>query len=205
MGTVSNKGTVTALLQEWSAGSEDALAALAPLVSSELHRMASAALRRERPGHMLQPTALVNEVYLRLVGRKSSSWETRRQFFALTARLMRHILVDYYRSARAARRLPQELMTPLTEEVAAPTRGDMDLSELDTALSALQETYPRQVQVVEQLFFAGNSVAETASILGISESTVKRDWRMARAWLSLRLGGRPTARVPGISDDKGTG
>jgi RNA polymerase sigma-70 factor (ECF subfamily) len=201
---VSNKVDVTTLLGEWRAGSQNALATLMPLVYSELHRRASAALRRERPGHLLQPTALVNEVYLRLVDQTRANLATRREFFILAAILMQRILVDHYRSMRAARRPPPELMTSLIEEIPAATRGGTDLIDLDAALSELQGIYPRQAQVVGLRYFVGMSVAETAEILEVSAVTVKRDWRMARAWLSLRLsGGQEGGRR--VSDEEDAG
>ena len=181
------KGEVTRLLQEWSAGNPEALATLMPLVYSELKKRARYALRRERPGHTLEPTALVNEVYLRLVDQTRASWETRKQFFGVAAQMMRRILLDYHRSTIAARRPPPDRRSPLNEEILAAELGHIDLLDLDAALTRLRRIYPRPASIVELRFFVGLSVEETAEILGLSMITIKREFRLAKAWLLREL------------------
>ncbi|HYG10436.1 MAG TPA: sigma-70 family RNA polymerase sigma factor [Pyrinomonadaceae bacterium] len=180
---------VTALLLDWSDGDRDAPAKLMPLVYDELRRLARNHLRRERADHTLQPTALVNEVYLRLIDQQRVSWHNRAQFFGMAAQLMRHVLVDHARSRAAAKRgglvhklsLDEASMTP--EEVAA------ELVALDEALVRLAAIDERKSRIVEMRFFGGLSVEETAEALGISDKTVMRDWRIAKMWLLRELSG----------------
>jgi RNA polymerase sigma-70 factor (ECF subfamily) len=181
---------ITDLIHQWRERGQDVLAELMPLVYPELRRRARIALRRERPGHILQPTALANELYLKLVDQTRASWQTRNQFFAVAARLMRYIVVDDYRSQHADKRPHPELRTALNDEIAATPGIDVDLIDLDAALSKLEEIELEQAQIVELRFFMGMSVAETAEMLHVSASTVTREWRLAKAWLSRELSQR---------------
>ena len=180
---------VTALLLSWSDGDRDAPAKLMPLVYDELRRLARVHLRRERPDHTLQPTALVNEVYLRLIDQQRVSWQTRAQFFGLAAQLMRHVLVDHARTRAAAKRggLLQKLS--LDDAWMAPEEVAAELVALDEALVRLAMIDERKSRVVEMRFFAGLSVEETAEALGVSDKTVMRDWRIAKLWLHRELSG----------------
>lgn len=178
---------VTQLLQEWSEGSPEALEELFPLVYSELRRCAGAALRRERPDHTLQPTALVNEAYLRLVDQRKTRWENRAQFFGFAAQLMRRILVDHYRNRHALKRPHPELRASLSEDLPAEGADRLDLLWLNEALDRLGALDPRQARIVEMRFFAGLSVEETAEATGTSVTTVKREWSTARVWLLREL------------------
>lgn len=180
---------VTALLLSWSGGDRDALARLMPLVYDELRRLALDHLRRERPDHTLQPTALVNEVYLRLVDQRRVSWETRAQFFGLAAQLMRHVLVDHARGRAAAKRGGGVSKLSLDEARIAPEEVAAELVALDEALVRLAAVDERKSRVVEMRFFAGLSVEETAEALGVSDKTVMRDWRIAKLWLHRELSG----------------
>ncbi|MEM7351854.1 MAG: sigma-70 family RNA polymerase sigma factor [Acidobacteriota bacterium] len=178
---------VTELLQAWSDGDRIALDRLMPLIMAELKRRAGSYLQRERQGHTLQPTALVNELYLRLIDQNRSRWRDRAHFFAVTAQLMRHILVDHARAHRADKRGGWAEKIELDEERDA-TPGGVDLIALDDALNALSALDERQGRIVELRFFAGLTIPETAAVLGIAEPTVSRDWRNARAWLMRELG-----------------
>ena len=179
---------VTALLKEWAAGDRGALERLMPLVYRELHRLAASQLRAERRNHTLQPTALVNEAYLRLVGQRSVSWANRAHFFAIAAEMMRRVLVDHARKRGAGKRNPSTVYVDLgTPETGAADRAT-ELLALDDALTELEKLDPRQAKVVELRFFAGLSVEETAEVAGISTATVKREWRTARAFLRDELG-----------------
>src|SRR6266516_278450 len=174
---------VTELLIDWSNGNQAALDRLMPLVDRELHRLAHHYMRRENPGHTLQTTALVNEAYLRLVEQKQVHWKNRAHFFALSAQLMRRILVDRARSRRYAKRGGGAQRISFDETmVRSPDRG-ADLIALDEALEKLAAIDTRKSKVVELRFFGGLSVDETAEALGISAVTVMREWSMARAWL----------------------
>lgn len=178
--------SVTSLLRAWSAGDPEAERQLVPLVYGELRRRAGAYLRRERPGHTLQPTALVHEAWLRLAG-QDVNWQNRSQFFGMASQLMRRILVDHARRRRAARRGGGGLQVPL-EEAMGVTGGDpVDLVRLDEALTELAELDPRQGRIVELRFFGGLTTEETAGLLGVSPATIKRDWTVAKAWLFARL------------------
>jgi RNA polymerase sigma factor (TIGR02999 family) len=178
--------SVTSLLRAWSAGDPEAERRLVPLVYGELRRRAGAYLRRERPGHTLQPTALVHEAWLRLAG-QDVDWRNRSQFFGMASQLMRRILVDHARRRRAARR-GGGLQVPLEEAMGAPAEGDrVDLIRLDEALTELAELDPRQGRIVELRFFGGLTTEETAGLLQVSPATIKRDWTVAKAWLLDRL------------------
>lgn len=182
---------VTSLLAQWRAGDAAALESLIPLVYGELHRIAHGYLRGERKGHTLQSTALVNEAYLRLVRQEPGEINNRAHFVRVAAHLMRQILVDYARAQRAAKR-DGGRRVDLDESLQPLHLADVDLVALDEALSALARLDPRQSQIVEMRFFGGLSVEDTASTLGVSPATVKREWATARAWLSRELTNEPT-------------
>jgi RNA polymerase sigma factor (TIGR02999 family) len=179
---------LTRLLEESAAGDETAAARLFPIVYDELRRLAGAALRRERPSHTLQPTALVHEAFLRLVDVKSSRLQDRGHFIAIAARAMRRVLVDHARSRGAVKRGKAEARLSIDDvDVAAVDASDMDLVALDQALERLAAIDERQARIVELRFFGGLTVEETAVVIGASDRTVKRDWQMARAWLRREL------------------
>ena len=180
---------ITKMLAAWTAGDRDALDRLLPLVYGELRRLARNRLRLERPGQSLQPTALVNEAYVRLVRMKRLQWQNRAHFFALCARLMRHILVDAARARKFAKRAGGGVRVTLNEALLPGTSPDPDVVALDDALAALEEMDPRKSRVVELRFFAGLSVEETAAVLGVSTDTVSRDWKFAKTWLYQELRG----------------
>lgn len=179
---------VTALLREWSAGDRGALERLIPLVYGELRRLAASHLRSERGNHTLQPTALVHEAYLRIVGQRSVSWANRAHFFGIAAQMMRRVLVDHARKRQAAKRSPGTLCVDLGEAGVEEGSPAPELLALDRALTELEKLDPRQARVVELRFFAGLSVEETAEVAGISPATVKREWRTARAFLRHEVG-----------------
>jgi len=182
-------GQITQLLKAWRGGSEEALDELTPQVYRELHKAARMAMSRERQGHSLQPTALINELYLRLGDLRPVDWQNRAHFFALCARQMRRILTDMARGDRADKRGGGEFMIPLDEAPEIAAQGQADLIAVDDALKALALVDERKARVVELRFFGGLSVEETAEVLGISKETVARDWRMAKAWLKREMGG----------------
>ena len=174
---------VTRLLQEWRDGNRDSLDALLPLVYKELRRLAHAHLRHERPDHTLQSAALVNEAYLRLVGLDTPQWESRTHFFAIAARLMRQVLVDYARRHQADKRGGGAYKVSLEAANDISRREDVDVVALDDALEALARIDARQSRVVELRFFCGLSLQEISLALDIAPATVQRDWTAARAWL----------------------
>lgn len=178
---------VTRLLAAWKDGDPEALAQLLPLVYSELRRLAEARMRRERPDHTLQATELVHEAWLRLMGGQLPDWRDRTHFFAVAARAMRRLLVDHARSRGYAKRGGGARRISLDAVAELSAEGSQDLIDLDEALDRLAALDSRQHQVVELRFFGGLSVEETAAALGVSEMTVKRDWRTARAWLYAEL------------------
>jgi RNA polymerase sigma factor (TIGR02999 family) len=178
---------VTALLREWRSGSEAALDRLVPLVHQELRQIARRHLRRERPGHSLQATALVNEAYLRLVDLDRADFRDRSHFFAMAARVMRRVLVDYARARRSRKRGGSAIRVTLAEGILAPGGDGPDLVALDDALNALARLDERKGRVVELRFFGGLSVEETADILDVSSDTVTRDWQFAKRWLKREL------------------
>jgi len=184
--TASPAGTVSQLLQAWGHGNKQAREQLIPLVYQELRKRASAYLRSERPDHTLQPTALVHEAYIRLNGQAQLGRLNRAQFFALAARLMRRILVDYARERRAAKRLAG-LRVTFDEGLRAVPPPDCELLMLDDALHDLSALDPRQAEIVELKYFAGLSETEIAAVLSLSRATVTREWQSARAWLYLRI------------------
>jgi RNA polymerase sigma factor (TIGR02999 family) len=179
---------ITHLLKEWSDGDERALDKLTPLVYEELRRQASRYLRRERRGHSLQTTALINEAYLRLIDARDVHWQDRAHFFAIAANLMRRVLVDHARRRDAEKRGGSALRLTLDEALAVTKETDVDLLAIDEALDRLAKIDPQQARVVELRFFSGFTVDETAAALGISPKTVKRDWSVARAWLCREIG-----------------
>jgi RNA polymerase sigma factor (TIGR02999 family) len=178
---------VTGLLRQAQGGDRAALDALLPLVYRELKRIASGQLARERPGHTLQPTALVNEAYLRLVDQHSVDWRNRAHFFSIAAETMRRVLVNHALGRRAGKRGAGQTLVALDEAVGFPDRREVDLILLDGALNRLALLDAAQARIVELKFFAGLSNEETAEVLGLSESTVKREWRSAKAWLAAQL------------------
>jgi len=180
-------GDVTGLLLSWRRGDAEALDRLVPLVYDELRRVARRHLRREQPGHALQATALVHEVYLRLVDVDRLTLQNRTHFFAVAAKLMRQILVDHARRQQAAKRGGGATMVSLEDASPAAQPLSVDVLALDQALDALSAIDARQGSVVELRFFAGLDIAETAEALGISPATVEREWAMAKAWLYRRL------------------
>ncbi|MBL8179279.1 MAG: sigma-70 family RNA polymerase sigma factor [Bryobacterales bacterium] len=184
---------ITRFLLRWSQGDESALASLAPLVYGELHRIAAAYLDGERRVHTLQPTALVNEAYLRLIGGQTPEWDSRAHFFAFSSRLMRQVLVDHARKHRAAKR--DGGVRVLIEDVDPPVPAprSADLIALDTALHQLAAFDPRKAQAVELRYFAGMRIDETARLMGLSVATLRRELRLAEAWLhrALNSGGTP--------------
>jgi RNA polymerase sigma factor (TIGR02999 family) len=180
---------VTQLLVAWSNGDRAALERLTPLVHEELHRLAARYMAGERPGHLLQPTALVNEAYLRLVDWKNVQWQNRAHFFGVAAQMMRRVLVDVARTRRRAKRGGGGLHVSLSEAVRVPAQR-VDFVALDDALKTLETMDPRQSRVIELRFFAGLSLEETAHVLDVSVGTVRRDWSLAQAWLYRELSGR---------------
>lgn len=180
---------ITEMLHDWNDNGRDGSAdALLALVYDELHRQAHRYLQKERVGHTLQTTALVNEAYLKLIGQKSVVWESRSHFFAIAATMMRRILIDYAKTRHRVRRGGASEDLPLDEALTVSvSAADFDLLELDEALTRLSEKEEHLAKVVELRFFSGLDVVETAKVLGVSESTVKRDWAMAKAWLHREL------------------
>jgi RNA polymerase sigma-70 factor, ECF subfamily len=184
-----SKAEVTQLLRAWGEGDNQALERLVPLVERELHRLAHHCMAREDPGHTLQTTALVNEVYLRLVDVSAVSWRDRAHFFAISARMMRRVLTDFARSRNYQKRGGGAVQVSLDEGLVVTPEKNPDILALDEALSRFAEVYPRQSQVVELRFFGGLEVEETAEALKISTITVKRDWRFAKSWLLRAMSG----------------
>jgi RNA polymerase sigma factor (TIGR02999 family) len=180
---------VTALLQAWTAGDTDARDRLMAVLYRELHRRAAAQLRRERPGHTLQPTALVHEAYLRLIDQRRVVWQNRGQFFGVACQIMRRILVDHARAHRMAKRSGQWARVTLDERARAISPVDVDVLDLDAAMTRLAAFDPRKSQLAELRFFGGLSLEEAGESLGISLATAERDWQAARAWLLKELRG----------------
>jgi RNA polymerase sigma factor (TIGR02999 family) len=178
---------VTQLLQQWSDGNRAALDSLTPVVYDELRRLAAIYLSRERSHHTLQATAVVHEAYMKLVDQHSVRWQNRAHFFGIAAQMIRRILVDHARGVRAAKRGGGAVALSLDEALGVGGKRDLELEALDDALQALAAVDPQQARVVELRFFTGLSIEETAEVLGISESTVKRDWVSAKAWLFREL------------------
>ena len=174
---------VTQLLIKWSKGDKAALDELMPIIHSELRRLARRYMARERPGHTLQTTALINEAYLRLVDQQGVEWQDRVHFFAVAAQIMRHILVDHARKYQSDKRGAGAQKIPLDEVMVANQQRAAELVTLDEALNELATLDPRQSQIVELRFFGGLTVEETAEVIKIAPITVMREWRIAKAWL----------------------
>jgi RNA polymerase sigma factor (TIGR02999 family) len=184
----------TQLLLAWSRGETDAFDQLVPLVHAELHRLARRYMARERPGHTLQATALVNEACVRLIDLRAIRWQDRTHFFAMAARIMRRILVDFARARRNEKRGGGAPTVSLDDALLVSKTVGRDLVALDDALRTLEAVHPRKNSVVELRFFGGLSLEETAAALGISVDTVKRDWRFAKLWLLRELEGPRTEK-----------
>ena len=178
---------ITGLLRAWRGGDDNALARLMPVVYGELRRRARHYMNRERPDHTLQPTALINEVYLRLVDCKDVNWNDRMHFFAVCARQMRHILTDLARARRYSKRGGSAQRVTLNTSMIMANKAQPDLAAVDEALKTLRGLDPRKSDVVEMRFFGGLSVRETAEVLNISVETVMRDWKFAKVWLVREL------------------
>jgi RNA polymerase sigma-70 factor, ECF subfamily len=179
----SAPGRTTRLLSQWRAGDPAAFDRLLPIVYEELRRLASGYMRSERPDHLLQTTALVHEAYLRLIDQADASYETRKQFFAVAAQIMRHVLVDYARARLRKKRGGGAAAVPLEDvAVISPERAD-EVVAVDSALEGLMAFDPRKGRIFELRHFGGLSVEEAAEVLQVSPATVARDWRMAKAWL----------------------
>ena len=186
--SVASRGEVTELLLAWSGGQESALDKLVPLLYPELHRLAHRYMRGEQPDHTLQTSALINEAYLRLVDSGRVQWRDRAHFLAVSAQLMRRVLVDFAHSRRSLKRGDDHHELSLDEALDLYHVRSRDLVQLDDVLDELAAKYPRKAKVIELRFFGGLSVQETAEALGVSEDTVLRDWRLARLWLLRALG-----------------
>ena len=178
---------VTQLLKDWSGGDQAAADKLMPLVYEELRHLAHRYMRREKPGHTLQTSALVNEAYLRLVKQSEIQWESRAHFFGIAARLMRQILVDQARRRNFAKRGGGAIRVSLNDATAIAQEQSASVVALDEALKTLEETDPRKSRIVELRFFGGMSIEETAEALNVSPGTVMREWTFARAWLRNQM------------------
>jgi RNA polymerase sigma factor (TIGR02999 family) len=178
---------VTRLLKEWNEGDETALEQLTPLVYDELHRLAHQHMRRERPGNVLQTSALINEAFLRLVDEPRIHWQNRAHFFGIAARLMRRILVDEARKRNSAKRGGDAIQVSLDEATSVAQEQAANVVALDDALRSLEAIDARQSEIVELRFFGGLSIEQTAGVLKVSPGTVMRDWTFARAWLKNEM------------------
>jgi RNA polymerase sigma-70 factor (ECF subfamily) len=178
---------VTKLLKEWSDGDESVPAQLMPLVYEELRRLAHLYMRREKPGHTLETSALVNEAYVRLVGQNNIQWESRAHFFGIAAQLMRQILVDQARRRNAAKRGGDAIRVSLNDAMIVAHEQSASVIALDDALKSLEEIDPRKGRIVELRFFGGMSIEETAAALRVSPGTVMREWTFIRAWLRKEM------------------
>jgi RNA polymerase sigma-70 factor, ECF subfamily len=185
MGT-ADTARISHLLRQWAAGDLQAREELVPLVQHELRKRAAAYMRRERPNHTLQPTALVNEAYLRLMGHRRVTWVNRAQFFGVAAQIMRRILVDHARDRRAAKRLGGVRVT-LDDGIGAVPPPDCEVLMLDEALRELGRIDERQARIVELKYFAGLSEEEVGAVLSLSRATISREWQSARAWMYRRM------------------
>lgn len=187
----SSPEEVTRLLVNWSNGDQKALEELTPLVYGELRRLAQRFLRRERPDHTLQSTALVHEAFLRLVDQRSVHWQNRAHFYGVASQLIRRILVDYARARRTEKRGADVIKLSLDEALGVSEKRDLDLVALDDALENLARLDPQQSRIVELRFFTGLSIEETAEVIGVSPATIKREWVSAKALLYRELAGKP--------------
>jgi RNA polymerase sigma factor (TIGR02999 family) len=200
-----SKIEVTQLLRAWGSGDDQALERLTPVVENELHRIAHRCMARERPGHTLQTTALVNEVYLRLVDVNAVDWQDRAHFFAISARMMRRILTDFARSRNYQKRGAGAVQVSFDEGLMVTPEKDADIMALDEALKEFAVSFPRQSQVVELRFFGGLEVKEAAEALQISPETVKRDWRFAKAWLLRAMSGEAAGETGAATAEEARG
>jgi RNA polymerase sigma factor (TIGR02999 family) len=178
---------ITQLLLDWSEGNQAALEDLTPIVYGELHRLAHHYMNRERAGHTLQTSALVNEAFMRLIHQRDVKWNNRAHFFAIAAQMMRRILVDYARSHLYAKRGAGAVHVSLDQAGLVSKEPSAEVTALDEALTKLESIDPQQARVVELKFFAGLTIKETAEVMGISIDMVKREWSTAKAWLSLEM------------------
>jgi RNA polymerase sigma factor (TIGR02999 family) len=192
---VPSKVEVTQLLKAWGSGDDNALERLTPVVENELHRIAHRCMAGENPGHTLQTTALVNEVYLRLVNVHAVSWQDRAHFFAISARMMRRILTDFARSRHYQKRGGGAVQVSFDEALVVAPEKNADIMALDQALTRFAALYPRQSQVVELRFFGGLEVEEAAEALKVSPETIKRDWRFAKSWLLRAMNGEKSGEL----------
>jgi len=181
---------VTQLLIDWRNGDGEALQRIIPLVYDELRKIAGSYMRRERPDHTLQATALLNEAYLRLIDQTRVTWRSRAHFIGIAATMMRRVLMDHAREYRAVKRGSGGQKLALDEALGIPEKREVDLIALDDALRELEKMDPRQGQIVEMRFFGGLEVEEVAEVLGISPATVKRDWAVAKVWLRRQMSQR---------------
>lgn len=188
---MENNPQITQFLKQWSDGNREALDKLMPLVYAELHRQASRFLKKERVGHTLQTTGLINEAYLKLINQNEVEWQNRAHFFAIAAQAMRRILIDYARERKREKRGGAAENLPIEEAltIASPEKS-IDLIWLDEALNELAKFDERQARVVELRYFSGLSIEETAEVLGVSNVTVRRDWNLAKAWLYQQMAGK---------------
>jgi RNA polymerase sigma factor (TIGR02999 family) len=187
MGRLADPVDVTALLRQWGAGDATAVEQLIPLVHHELRRIARSHMARERVGHTLQPTALVNEAYLRLIQVQRVTWKDRAHFYAMSARVMRRVLVDFARARRYQKRGAGVEFVVFDEDLPVGNECPASVVALNDAIEALTRIDPRKSQIIEMRFFAGLSVEDTAQALNVSVDTVMRDWRLAKAWLSREM------------------
>ena len=185
--STTDRPDITGLLVAWKKGDDDALDELIPIVYSELRRLARYQLRGERPGHTLQPTALTHEAFLRLFGTRQVSWQNRAHFFAVAAQLMRRVLVEHARKRSATKRGGSVTRITFDEAKTPAEAADLDVLALHEALTELEKIDPRQCRIVELRYFGGLDTEETAEVLDLSPSTVKRDWRVAKIWLRRAL------------------
>src|SRR4026207_87658 len=186
---MAGETNITELLVGYGRGDKESLDKLMPVVYDELRRQAARYLRRERPGHTLQTTALIHEAYVRLVDQRNVQWQNRAHFFGIAAQMMRRILVDHARTKKRAKRGGSDVKVSLADATMAVKGQDLDVVALDEALSRLAKIDEQQSRVVELRFFSGLTVEETAAVMEISPATVKRDWSMAKAWLHRELSG----------------
>jgi RNA polymerase sigma factor (TIGR02999 family) len=186
---MSSQPHITQLLVDWSKGDQEALDQLIPLVYAELRQLARSYLRRERPDHTLQATALVHEAYLRLIEQHSVTWQNRAHFFGIAAQMMRRILVNHALARKAGKRGGLAEKLSLDEVVEPGSERDVDLIFLDEALKELEALSPQQGRIVELRYFGGLSIEETAEVLNVSPATIKREWSTARLWLRRRMRG----------------
>lgn len=189
--SIDTTNEITDLLLAWNEGEQTALEKLAPLVEVELRRLARSYMRRERAGHTLQTTALINEAYVRLINARRVSWQNRAHFYGIAARVMRRILVDFAREKSYQKRGGGAFQITLNDDLAVSPNDDPDLLALDEALNELARVDERKAQVVEMRFFGGLTEKETAVALNVSPETARRDWRLAKSWLLRRLSQKP--------------